>query len=108
MDIEFASSQDARHVAYAFSAIATVVSFYNVYRHLVNYTHPNLQKYIVRIIIIVPVYAVASSLSLRFEGHSLWFEVVRDVYEAFVVYSFLCLLLVYVGGGQRLHRQHPV
>jgi hypothetical protein len=98
LDLEFANSQEARIISFAFSSFASLVSFYNVYRHLRNYTHPSLQMYMVRIIVIVPVYAIASCLSLRFQGYSLWFEVVRDVYESFVVYSFLCLVLKYVGG----------
>lgn len=59
---------------------------------------PLTQRYIVRIIFMVPVYAVAAFLSLAYPDQSIYFDSVRDVYEAWVIYNFLALLLAYVGG----------
>jgi len=43
-----------------------------------NYTEPELQRPIVRILFMVPVYAIDSWLSLKFKDYSLVFDLVRD------------------------------
>lgn len=78
--------------------LATVLSVYNIRQHLQHYSRPQLQKYIVRILVIVPVYALGSFLSLKFVNQALYFDTLRDCYEAFVVYSFLALVLSFTGG----------
>jgi len=37
---------------------------------------------------------------MRFEEHSLYWQTIRDIYEAFVIYCFLALILEYVGGEE--------
>ncbi|KAN0022670.1 hypothetical protein ACTFIU_004871 [Dictyostelium citrinum] len=78
------------------SGVAILLSFYLIYKHLRNYTNPELQKYIVRILIMVPIYSVDSWLSLRFIELSLYFDVVRDTYEAYVLYCFFSLIVAYI------------
>lgn len=72
-----------------------------IYLHLRSYTVPNEQRYIVRLLFIVPIYAFDSWLSLLLLGghqHYVYFDSVRDCYEAFVIYSFLSLCFQYLGG----------
>lgn len=57
-----------------------------------------IQRLIMRILFVCPVYALGSMLSLRFPGASMALETGRDIMEAFVIYSFLCLVLEYAGG----------
>ncbi|KAJ0405240.1 hypothetical protein P43SY_006925 [Pythium insidiosum] len=78
--------------------VASMLSVYNIYQHLQHYSRPQLQRYIVRILVIVPVYALGSFLSLKFVNQALYFDTLRDCYEAFVVYSFLALVLSFAGG----------
>jgi hypothetical protein len=61
-----------------------------------HYTQLHLQRYIVRILLMVPVYAVDSFLSFRFISLSLYFDLVRDAYEAYVIYNFFTLLVAFV------------
>ncbi|KAI7745446.1 hypothetical protein M8C21_000291 [Ambrosia artemisiifolia] len=70
----------------------------HIYRHLLNYTEPTYQRFIVRIIFMVPVYALMSFLSLVFNKSSIYFNSIREVYEAWVIYNFLSLCLAWVGG----------
>ncbi|XP_071691523.1 uncharacterized protein [Rutidosis leptorrhynchoides] len=70
----------------------------HIYRHLLNYTEPTYQRFIVRIIFMVPVYASMSFMSLVFNKSSIYFNSVREVYEAWVIYNFLSLCLAWVGG----------
>ncbi|XP_034395044.1 transmembrane protein 184B isoform X3 [Cyclopterus lumpus] len=69
--------------------------------HLRYYSSPNEQRHIVRILFIVPIYAFDSWLSLLFftnEEYYVYFDTVRDCYEAFVIYNFLSLCYEYLGG----------
>ncbi|KAK8573606.1 hypothetical protein V6N13_009695 [Hibiscus sabdariffa] len=70
----------------------------HIYRHLLNYTEPIFQRYIVRIIFMVPVYALMSFLSLVAPRSSIYFNSFREGYEAWVIYNFLSLCLAWVGG----------
>uniref|UniRef100_A0A6M2ECL4 Transmembrane protein 184A n=1 Tax=Populus davidiana TaxID=266767 RepID=A0A6M2ECL4_9ROSI len=77
---------------------AMALAIFHIYRHLLNYTEPTYQRYIVRIIFMVPVYALLSFLSLIFPESSIYFNSIREVYEAWVIYNFLSLCLAWVGG----------
>ncbi|CAK7222568.1 hypothetical protein SBRCBS47491_004907 [Sporothrix bragantina] len=44
----------------------------------------------------VPIYAAASFLSIRFYWHSIYFQVISDCYEAFAISSFFALLCSYI------------
>ena len=46
----------------------------------------------------VPFYAVTSWLSLTDRENSIYYDVPRDCYEAWVIYNFLSLCMAYVGG----------
>lgn len=89
-------------VAGAFAVFACYLSVNLIRRHLANYTEPSIQKYIIRIALMVPVYAIGSWLSLRYKEHALYIDLVRDCYEAFVIYSFVWMLSAYAGGDERL------
>ncbi|KAJ9594989.1 hypothetical protein L9F63_013711 [Diploptera punctata] len=72
-----------------------------IYQHLRWYTNPAEQRWIVRILFIVPIYAFYSWVSLLFfnsESYYVYFFTVRDCYEAFVIYNFLSLCYEYLGG----------
>lgn len=85
-------------IAVGCCVVATLLSAYNILQHLAHYSRPPLQRYIVRILVVVPVYALGSCLSLAFVHTALYFDSLRDCYEAFVVYSFLALVLSFAGG----------
>ncbi|KAJ1339863.1 hypothetical protein BSLG_005523 [Batrachochytrium salamandrivorans] len=82
--------------------IASVLSFYSMFLHLKNYRRPDLQRLIIRILWMVPVYAVASFVSLSSKYASYYIDTIRDVYEAFVIYSFFTFLINYLGGERAL------
>lgn len=58
--------------------------YLQIYKHLRFYNNPNEQRWIVRILFIVPIYAMDSWISLLFidkEGYYVYFNAVRDCYE---------------------------
>ncbi|KAH6783192.1 organic solute transporter ostalpha protein [Perilla frutescens var. hirtella] len=74
------------------------LAVFHIYKHLLNYTEPTYQRYIVRIIFMVPVYALMSFLSLVLNKSTIYFNSIREMYEAWVIYNFLSLCLAWVGG----------
>lgn len=59
-------------------------------------TVPEHQRAIVRLLIMNPVYATFSWLSIRYYAYSLYFNMLRDSYESYALYIFFCLLIAYV------------
>ncbi|GFR46853.1 hypothetical protein Agub_g8493, partial [Astrephomene gubernaculifera] len=85
-------------VATACTWLAVASAIVQILCHLRNYTEPLYQRYIIRIIFMVPFYGVTSWLSLMYRESSIYFDVPRDCYEAWVIYNFLSLCMAYVGG----------
>jgi hypothetical protein len=96
----FVESNTAFAIAGALSAIAIFISLLHITLHLLHYTVPSLQRTVCRLLLLVPIYALSSWLSLVYKPGELYFDVVRDCYEAYVIYLFLCLMLEYAGGEQ--------
>eukprot|EP01116_Phalansterium_solitarium_P002463 TRINITY_DN1250_c1_g1_i1.p1 TRINITY_DN1250_c1_g1~~TRINITY_DN1250_c1_g1_i1.p1 ORF type:complete len:472 (+),score=154.94 TRINITY_DN1250_c1_g1_i1:24-1418(+) len=91
--------------------ITCIISFRLIVQHLRNYTQPTQQRCVIRIVFIVPIYAIFSLLSLFFYHHERWFALVRDCYEAYALYMFYALCVQYAGGedqlGQALEQLEP-
>ncbi|XP_059835773.1 transmembrane protein 184A isoform X1 [Hypanus sabinus] len=80
---------------------ALIATFHQIYLHLRHYNRPNEQRYILRILFIVPIYSFDSWLSLLLisnDQYYVYFDSIRDCYEAFVIYNFLSLCYEYLGG----------
>ncbi|KIJ62327.1 hypothetical protein HYDPIDRAFT_176629 [Hydnomerulius pinastri MD-312] len=92
--------------------VAVVVSGLSIWLQLRNYRKPFLQRMVVRIMVMVPIYAVASFISLFSLEAAFFIDVIRDIYEAFVIYCFFVLLLDYLGGERSLlillHGRPPI
>jgi hypothetical protein len=58
---------------------------------------------IIRILFMIPVYAIASFFSFWFYWHAIYFQVISDCYEAFAIASFFSLLCHYL--APTLHDQ---
>ncbi|KAF8629429.1 hypothetical protein AX15_003476 [Amanita polypyramis BW_CC] len=79
-----------------FTMIATVLSAWLIAKHLGWYTDKFEQRYIVRILFLVPIYAIISFASYLFWGHSTPLLLIRDCYESVVLTAFFYLLLMYL------------
>eukprot|EP01064_Diplonema_japonicum_P006112 TRINITY_DN1404_c1_g1_i2.p1 TRINITY_DN1404_c1_g1~~TRINITY_DN1404_c1_g1_i2.p1 ORF type:complete len:455 (+),score=83.57 TRINITY_DN1404_c1_g1_i2:50-1414(+) len=92
--------------AVCLAAIGSCISLVQIYDHLSHWTHPHLQKYVTRILLLLPVYAVNSSASLiAGDPVSVYLDTIRDAYEGYVLYQFMALLIELCGGDQELMRQ---
>uniref|UniRef100_A0A1A7WP36 Transmembrane protein 184B n=2 Tax=Iconisemion striatum TaxID=60296 RepID=A0A1A7WP36_9TELE len=97
----FLMTPAAQAVSGFFVWIALLLTCHQIYMHLRFYTSPREQRHIVRILFIVPIYAFDSWLSLLFftnDQYYVYFDTIRDCYEAFVIYNFLSLCYEYLGG----------
>lgn len=52
--------------------------------------------------VMVPIYGIASLISLFSINAAFFIDAIRDIYEAFVIYCFFTLLLSYLGGERSL------
>ncbi|XP_057182874.1 transmembrane protein 184B-like isoform X2 [Triplophysa rosa] len=106
----FLMTPAAQTISGFFTWTALLLTCQQIYMHLRYYKSPNEQRHIVRILFFVPIYAFDSWLSLLFftnEEYYVYFDTVRDCYEAvcvcvfsaaFVIYNFLSLCYEYLGG----------
>lgn len=102
-----------------FGALAVAIAFFLVLRHATHYLKPYEQKQyvplpmcfsfvtnsnsIMRILVMIPIYAVVSFLSYLYYHHAIYFELLRDCYEAFAIASFFTLMCHYI--APNLHEQ---
>jgi Organic solute transporter Ostalpha len=91
-------------LAFLFAGVAVALGVRHIYLHLRCYTRPEYQLHIVRILAMVPLYSVTAwaALVVTSPRTLLWLAVVRDSYEAYVIYNFLVLLINYGGGDRQL------
>ncbi|XP_076290397.1 transmembrane endosomal protein isoform X2 [Lasioglossum baleicum] len=97
----FLQTKAAQIIAGTSVWFALFITCQQIFQHLRWYTNPTEQRWIVRILFIVPIYATHSWVSLVFfnsESYYVYFFTVRDCYEAFVIYNFLSLCYEYLGG----------
>jgi hypothetical protein len=95
-------ARDAWWVAGSFAIFSSLLTIYQVRKHLQWNNQLTLRKYVIRILFMVPIYGLESWLGLRFVHEAMYFDVLRECYEAFVIYSFYQLLTTYLGGEYKL------
>ncbi|KAK8187902.1 organic solute transporter Ostalpha-domain-containing protein [Phyllosticta capitalensis] len=81
---------------------ATLLTVVSIWLQSKNYRKPLLQRYVVRILLMVPIYSAASWASLVSLKAAFWIDPFRDVYEAFTIYTFFQLLINFIGGERAL------
>ncbi|KAF1972380.1 DUF300-domain-containing protein [Bimuria novae-zelandiae CBS 107.79] len=86
-----------------FGALAVAIAFFLILRHATHYLKPYEQKHIIRILLMIPIYAVVSFLSYLYYHKAVYLEVLRDCYEAFAIASFFTLMCHYI--APNLHEQ---
>ncbi|KAF3067033.1 hypothetical protein GL218_08812 [Daldinia childiae] len=99
-------------IAGVFSLAATLMSIVSIWLQLKNYRKPLLQRYVVRILLMVPIYSISSWVSMVSLTAAAFLDPIRDIYEAFTIYTFFQLLINYLDGERALiimaHGRAPV
>ena len=83
---------------------ATLLSMFQIMEHLITFTQPKMQCKIIRILLMVPVYALMSWMSCIFRTAAPYFALFRDMYESYALYNFFLLMLALLGGRAQLGR----
>lgn len=104
VDLTFVDSMPLIYSAVAFSVVSCIVSFADLREHLSRLDYPKLQVLEMRIILMIPIYAVFSALSLILISWRFFLTTIRDTYESIVLYIFFMLMIAYCGGEGQLLR----
>ena len=85
--------------------------YWQIYQHLKYYTNPSEQRWIVRILFIVPIYAFDSWLSLLFfeQSYYVYFDSIRDCYEGMFRLIAVKIIIVFCKAPvcKQCHVQYP-
>uniref|UniRef100_A0A667XN94 Transmembrane protein 184C n=1 Tax=Myripristis murdjan TaxID=586833 RepID=A0A667XN94_9TELE len=84
-------------IAGIFVFMTIPISLWGILQHLVHYTQPELQKPIIRILWMVPIYSLDSWIALKYPNIAIYVDTCRECYEAYVIYNFMTFLLNYLG-----------
>lgn len=95
----------AIQIAQCFFGLTVPISIYHTWEHLSFFVRPLLQSQIVRILWMVPVFSLESLLSTIFVQYAFYFQAVREIYEAYVIYCFMRYLLHFLGDERYLMRK---
>ncbi|XP_023234329.1 transmembrane protein 184C-like [Centruroides sculpturatus] len=87
------SHDQAWFIGGIFVLMALPITFWEITQHLVHYTKPYMQKYIIRILWMVPIYALNAWLVLTSPKIGIYLDTCRECYEAYVIYNFMVFLL---------------
>lgn len=98
----FKKSDQGVLVGGGFVLLAVPISIWQITQHIVHYTKPSLQKHIIRILWMVPIYALNALIGLEFPEQSIYLDSLRECYEAYVIYNFMKYLLNYLNDGHDL------
>ncbi|CAB1350585.1 unnamed protein product [Coregonus sp. 'balchen'] len=93
---EVGTHSKAWFIAGVFVFMTIPISLWGILQHLVHYTQPELQKPIIRILWMVPIYSLDSWIALRYPRIAIYVDTCRECYEAYVIYNFLIFLLNYL------------
>lgn len=104
LDMTWVDSRPLIYAAVAFSVLSCIVSFIDLREHLSRLDYPKLQVLEMRIILMIPIYAILSAMSLLFMNWRFFLVIIRDTYESFVLYIFFMLMIAYCGGEGQLLR----
>ncbi|XP_045459527.1 transmembrane protein 184C [Melitaea cinxia] len=102
MNNGFTKSDQGTLVGGGFVLLAVPISIWQITQHIVHYTNPSLQKHIIRILWMVPIYALNAWIGLEFPEQSIYMDSLRECYEAYVIYNFMKYLLNYLNSGNDL------
>eukprot|EP00040_Diaphanoeca_grandis_P023849 m.130268 g.130268 ORF g.130268 m.130268 type:complete len:440 (+) comp29468_c1_seq1:75-1394(+) len=99
--IEMAKHKESGHhffwkIAFWFAFMAVPISLWDIAQHLRHWNNAPLQRHIVRVMWMPPIYALESWFSLRYYEEAVYLRAARECYEAYVIYNFYMYLLTFL------------
>ena len=88
-------------LAGTFTLLSCLISMWHMSAHLRKLNQPQVQRKILAILWMSPIYAVTSWFSLVFHSAEGYLAIIKDFYEAYVIYQFLSFCIAVLGKGDR-------
>jgi len=89
-------------IAGFFTLASNFISFYSIYKHF-HYRHSKkTRRHLIRIHLMVNIYALEAWVSLMMPDATLYLNCIRDFWEAVVIYEFYALTLECAGGASQI------
>lgn len=82
--------------------ISVCISFVHMLRHCSRNQDKAIRVHILRILFMIPIYAINSLMALVYPFNIEFFTLFRECYESITIYSLAMLLFTYLGGESRL------
>jgi hypothetical protein len=101
---ENVSSQNslmAYQFAGTFAILGSLISIWHMMSHLRKLNEPMIQRKIIAIMWMVPIYSISAWLGLVFVGAQAYLSLIKDIYEAYIIYTFLSFLISVLARGNR-------
>eukprot|EP00742_Colponemidia_sp_Colp-10_P013534 GILJ01015293.1.p1 GENE.GILJ01015293.1~~GILJ01015293.1.p1 ORF type:complete len:471 (-),score=51.03 GILJ01015293.1:60-1472(-) len=83
-------------ISTACATVSLVISFQQIYHHLCRFHRPKWQTKIVRILFMIPLYAITAWLGILDPHNGLAYDFIRGAYEAFLLHTFMALMFNYI------------
>lgn len=84
-----------------FTILVILVSGYHLSQHLRHMHSPVVQRKIMAVLWMTPIYSISSWVSLLSINAEPYLAVIREFYESYTVYTFLSFLISVLGRGDR-------
>jgi len=88
-------------LAGTFTLLSGLISMWHMTAHLRKFNQPVIQRKILAILWMCPIYAITSWFSLVFHEAEGYLAIVKDFYEAYIIYQFLSFCISVLGRGDR-------
>jgi hypothetical protein len=88
--------------SFGFTLLTVIISFRLIFQHLGDWRYGHIQKYCVRIIFLLPIYAIESWTALYVRQYSMYLETARETYEAYAMWNFLSFVVALLGDEHKL------
>lgn len=97
--VQHEQSITSYQLAGTFTLLASLITMFHMTSHLRNFREPFIQRKILAILMMVPIYGITSFVSLVAPVLRGYLEIMKDFYEAYVIYQFLSFLIAVLGKG---------
>ena len=88
-------------LAGTFTLLTCLISLFHMSTHLHKHNQPKIQRKIISILWMSPIYSVTSFITLVFPSVAGWMAIIKDFYESYCIYVFLSFLISVLGEGSR-------
>jgi len=84
-----------------FTLLTCLISMFHMSSHISKMNQPMIQRKIISLLWMSPIYSVTSFLSLLYPPLEGGMKIIKDFYESFCIYQFLSFMIFVLGRGSR-------